>query len=96
MNKLELGFQLKFLYMFAQYNYKVECLNSNVITRNQQQLPLLEGEVCVIVGMAHVISMEQSLPTKDESKNDGLTSRGHDQTVVPTDLVSTSRDIVIK
>lgn len=42
-------------------------------------------EVCVIAVMAHVISMEQSLPTKDESKNDGETSRGHDQTVVPTD-----------
>ena len=52
-------------------------------------------EVCVIVVMAHVISMEQSLPIKDESKNDGETSRGHDQTVVPTDAVSTSCDIVV-
>ena len=42
--------------------------------------------------MAHVISMEKSLPTKDESKNDGETSRGQDQTVVPTDAVSTSCD----
>ena len=42
--------------------------------------------------MAHVISMEKSLPTKDESKNDGETSRVQDQTVVPTDAVSTSCD----
>ena len=42
--------------------------------------------------MEHVISMEQSLPTMDESKNDGETSRGPDQTVVPTDAVSTSCD----
>ena len=52
-------------------------------------------EVCVIVVMAHIISMEQSLPTKDESKNDGETSRDHDITVVPTDAVSTSCDIVV-
>lgn len=44
--------------------------------------------------MAHVISIEQSIPTEDESKNDGETSRGHDQTVVPTHEVSTSCDIV--
>ena len=49
-------------------------------------------EVCVIVIMAHVISMEQSVPTKDESKNYGETSSGHDQTVVTTDAVSTSCD----
>ncbi|XP_030963034.1 uncharacterized protein LOC115984205 isoform X2 [Quercus lobata] len=40
--------------------------------------------------MAHLISMEKSLPTKDESKNDGETSRGQDQTVVPTDADWTS------
>ena len=44
--------------------------------------------------MAHVISIEQSLPIEDESKSDGETSRGHDQTVVPTDEVSTSCGIV--
>ena len=52
-------------------------------------------EVCVIVVMAHVISMEQSLSTKDESKNEGEISRGHDRMVVPTDAVSTSCDIVV-
>ena len=44
--------------------------------------------------MAHVISMEPSLATKDKSKNDGETSRGPDQTIVSTDVVSTSCDIV--
>ena len=38
--------------------------------------------------------MEKSLPTKDKSKNDGETSRGPDQTIVPTDVESTSCDIV--
>ena len=52
-------------------------------------------EVCVIVVMAHIISMEQSLPKKDESKNDGETSRDHDIAVFPTDAVSTSCDIVV-
>ncbi|KAL0006812.1 hypothetical protein SO802_008314 [Lithocarpus litseifolius] len=40
--------------------------------------------------MAHVISMEQSLPTKDKSKNDGETSRGPDQIIVPTAVEWTS------
>ncbi|KAL4601105.1 hypothetical protein ACB092_11G248000 [Castanea dentata] len=40
--------------------------------------------------MAHVISMGQSLPEKGESINDGETSRGNDQTIVPTDVDWTS------
>ena len=63
----------------------------------QQQLKAVgtkTQEVCVIVVMAHVISMEPSLATKDKSKNDGETSRGPDQTIVSTDVVSTSCDIV--
>ncbi|XP_075644121.1 putative UPF0481 protein At3g02645 isoform X2 [Castanea sativa] len=40
--------------------------------------------------MAHVISMGQSLPEKGESINDGETSRGNDQIIVPTDVDWTS------
>ena len=43
------------------------------------------GEHFAIAGMDHVITIEQSPSTKIERTNDGEISRGHDQSVNPTE-----------